>query len=239
MPRNGAGVFTLAQPPFQAQAPISSSAVNQDLSDIASGLTDSLPRDGQAGMTDVLPLATRGFTYTADPNTGMSRSGADAQVITCGGTDVVEITVDGVAVTGDVKSRGISLLQVGVLYPWTGLAAPTGFLLPTGQVLNRADYPKLWGFAQTQISGGNQFYNNGNGSTTFGIGDLRGRVIANFDGGTGRLPGYSMGVAGGASDVALNASQLAPHSHSGTTYGMNSSNPHNHGARITLIGTSA
>ena len=56
MPRNGSGTFTLAQPAFVNGAVADATAVNSDLTDIASGLTLSFPRDGQAPPTANLPM---------------------------------------------------------------------------------------------------------------------------------------------------------------------------------------
>lgn len=105
----------------------------------------------------------------------------------------------------------------------------------------RASYPQLWAKAQADIAAGNTFYNNGNGTTTFGIGDMRGRVPAGKDdmggtaanrltsGGSG-VNGAALGAVGGAETHTLTASQLAPHPHSGTTGGMSRNNPHVHGS---------
>lgn len=188
MPRNGSGTFTLAEPPFVPQTPISSAAVNSDFSDIAAALTGSLARDGQGGMTAELPLANAGFSYTSDPNTGMHRTGADAQAIECGGVDVVEIettgaTVNGaLEVTGPITSGGVAILPIGLgPLPWSGLTAPPKWVLCYGQSLLRASYPDLWTFASGEIAGGNTLYTNGDGSTTFTVPDMRGRIPGGKD----------------------------------------------------------
>lgn len=100
MPRNGSGVYALAEPAFVTQTPISSAGVNSDFSDIADALTASLARDSQGGMTAVLQLHADGFVYLVDPNTGMHRTAADTQAIEAGGTDVVIVTSSGITVTG-------------------------------------------------------------------------------------------------------------------------------------------
>lgn len=111
MPRNGSGSASLAEPAFIPNTPISSSAVNSDLSDIADMLTGSLARDGQGGMTAVLPLANTGFTYLTDPNTGMRRTAADTQAISAGGVDAVTITSTAVDVIA-LKVAGSSVFPV-------------------------------------------------------------------------------------------------------------------------------
>lgn len=111
MPRVGPN-YTLPEPPFVPQTPISSSAVNSDFSDIADALTASLARNGAGGMTAVLPLANTGFTYTTDPNTGMYRTAADEQAIKCGGIDVLEVTPTEVNVPVDFKINGVTAFPV-------------------------------------------------------------------------------------------------------------------------------
>ncbi len=54
MPRNGTGTYNLPQAPFVPGTVISSATMNSDLNDIATALTGSLPRDGQAGMSGAL-----------------------------------------------------------------------------------------------------------------------------------------------------------------------------------------
>jgi hypothetical protein len=111
MPRNGSGSASLAEPAFIPNTPISSAAVNSDLSDIADMLTGSLARDGQGGMQAVLPLANTGFTYLTDPNTGMRRTAADTQAISAGGVDAVTITSTAVDVVA-LKVAGSSVFPV-------------------------------------------------------------------------------------------------------------------------------
>jgi len=108
MPRNGSGSYTLPEAPFVPQTPISSSAVNSDFSDIATALTNSLARNGEGGMTAVLPLANTGFTYISDPNTGMYRTASDEQAIKCGGVDIVEFTSTTMNITGTLQIGGVA-----------------------------------------------------------------------------------------------------------------------------------
>lgn len=188
MPRNGSGSYTLPEAPFTPNTAISSSAMNSDLSDVGNALTGSLARDGQGGMTAVLPLANTGFTYLTDPNTGMRRTAADTQAIQCGAVDVVTATSTGISVAGTlnvsgaVTGNGFSVLPIGLgPLPWSGTLAPAKWLLCFGQTLLRADFPDLWTFIATEIAAGNLLYTNGNGSTTFTMPDLRGRVPAGKD----------------------------------------------------------
>ncbi|MGE4048408.1 MAG: hypothetical protein AB7F35_26370 [Acetobacteraceae bacterium] len=51
MPRNGSGLFVLAEPPFINGTATNATAMNSDLSDIATGLTNSIAKDGQTPWT--------------------------------------------------------------------------------------------------------------------------------------------------------------------------------------------
>lgn len=221
MPRNGSGTYTLPESAFVPNTPISSAAVNSDFSDIASALTGSLARDGQGGMSAVLPLANSGFTYLTDPNTGMRRTAADTQAISCGAIDIITATSTAVSVAGDIdvsgviKNDGNPIWPVGFIGTWSGLTAPSKWVFARGQTLLRADYPDLWTFVQAEIAGGNTLYNNGNGTTTFGVANLTGYVLAGRESVATRLTstyfgGNStiLGATGGLESATLTAAQL-------------------------------
>lgn len=124
MPRNGSGTYTLPEAAFVPGTVISSTEVNSDFSDIADALTNSLARDGQGGMLDVLPMDPLGFSYTNDPNTGMYRTAADEQAIKCGGTAIVTIGTTGVVVTGTLTPSDRFLAPAGtVLLPGYSFAS--------------------------------------------------------------------------------------------------------------------
>lgn len=109
-------------------------------------------------------------------------------------------------------------LPIGIVLPFAGSTAPSGWALCYGQALNRNTYAGLYGIIGTQ-------YGSGDGSTTFNLPDLRGRVAAGRDnmGGTaasrlsqGVLGGNptALGASGGAEAVSTQTASL---SGSGTT----------------------
>jgi microcystin-dependent protein len=63
----------------------------------------------------------------------------------------------------------VDVLPLGIPYPYCGSAAPTGFLLCDGTAVSRTTYANL--FAVLGVS-----YGAGNGSTTFNLPDMRGRI---------------------------------------------------------------
>lgn len=105
------------------------------------------------------------------------------------------------------QNTGYGSLPVGVIMPFPGATIPTGWVLCYGQAISRSVYIDLFAVIGIQ-------YGSGNGTTTFNLPDLRGRVVAGRDnmGGTyaGNLtngavdwnPG-SLGATGGAETLQL------------------------------------
>ena len=80
--------------------------------------------------------------------------------------------------------------------------APVGWALCAGQLLSISQNAALFSLLGTTYGG--------NGTTTFGLPDLRSRVAINQGQGLG-LSAYVMGEVGGVENVTLNISQM-PHS---------------------------
>src|SRR3954466_1212853 len=75
MPFNGSGTFSIVNT-FVPNTTILSAAVNQNFTDIATGLSDCLTRDNQAGMTAVLravsgSVSAPGITFNSDATAGL------------------------------------------------------------------------------------------------------------------------------------------------------------------------
>lgn len=109
------------------------------------------------------------------------------------------------------------LLPAGVTVPFAGASAPTGWLFCYGQIISRATYPELFAVLGTTFGAGD-------GSTTFGLPDLRGCTIAGVDnmGGTAAnrltssgsgITGTTLGATGGQETHVLTASEVQTHGH--------------------------
>lgn len=90
MPRNGSGTSSVINT-FVIDTIADPDEVNANFTDVADQLTNSLPRDGQAGMNAPLPLqngsaATPALTFTSDTDTGIFRAGANKMGVALGGT---------------------------------------------------------------------------------------------------------------------------------------------------------
>ena len=82
--------------------------------------------------------------------------------------------------------------------------APRGWALCNGQLLSIAQNTALFSLLGTMYGG--------NGQTTFGLPDLRGRVPVHFGQGPG-LSNYSQGEVAGSETVTLTQNQAPAHSH--------------------------
>ena len=124
-----------------------------------------------------------------------------------------------------VDNAAGSSMPAGSVTAFAGSSAPTGWLLCAGQAVSRTTYAALFAAIGTT-------YGSGDGSTTFNLPDLRGRVPAGLDnmGGTdaGRLNwANTLGTNGGAQTHTLTSSEsgVPAHSHGitdpGHTHGHN------------------
>ena len=94
-------------------------------------------------------------------------------------------------------------VPLGGLLDTTTVSVPnSAFAIPIGQTLSRTTYAKLWALAQVEIGLGNPLFTNGNGTTTFGIPDLRGRVAVAPDASAGRFAAVTIGAAGGVTGAS-------------------------------------
>jgi microcystin-dependent protein len=221
MPSDANGVYSLPDG-YEAVTgeTIQASQHNPPLEDLASAMSARLMRTGAAPMTGPLKLVdgsvgSPALQFNSDSSSGIYKTSGGLGVAV-GGVKVAEFT-----------SSGVSRM-IGELIPWTLLqVTPSGWVLPYGQTLSRTTYAALWELAQTEIAAGSLFYNNGDGSTTFGIGDLRGRVVAGRDGMGGTLAnrlsggapgvdGSTIGATGGGQTVTLTTTQIPSHSHANT-----------------------
>jgi microcystin-dependent protein len=126
-----------------------------------------------------------------------------------------------------------SASPAGVVSLYAGSTEPSGWIFCGGQDVSRVTYSDLFAAIGTT-------YGIGDGSTTFGIPDLRGRVGVGRDdmvsdanrmtsGGAG-IDGNTLGAAGGSETHQLTTSELASHTHASGSITATSDGSHNHQA---------
>jgi microcystin-dependent protein len=105
-------------------------------------------------------------------------------------------------------------LPTGAVMPFAGLAEPTGWLLCNGQAVSRTEYTALFDAIGTT-------FGVGDGSSTFNVPDLGGRVAVGVDADDSSF--NAIGETGGEKAHTLTANEMPSHSHT-----INQS-PHGHG----------
>lgn len=222
MPRNGSGTASIVNT-FTPLTTADANDVNENFTDIATMITDSLPRDGQAGMSGPLlaisGTATEpGIAFNADTNTGFRRPSGDTVAAVCGGSDVATFDSTGVSVsiapaTGNNlanKTYVDSIAPPGSVTMFAASTAPTGWLECSGAAVSRTTYASLFAAIGTTFGAGD-------GSTTFNLPNLRGEFVRGWDNGRGVDTGRVFGSA--------QADEVKSHTHTGTT---NSDGAHTH-----------
>lgn len=96
---------------------------------------------------------------------------------------------------------------VGTVLAFAGTTAPSGWLMCDGSAVSRTTYRNLFALVETT-------YGVGDGSTTFGLPDLRGKVIAGFWSGSANFGNF--GATVGNENHTLTVSEIPSHDHPGT-----------------------
>lgn len=91
-------------------------------------------------------------------------------------------------------------MEVGCVYMYGGGVAPSKFLLCDGSAISRTTYSELFSVIGTT-------YGVGDGSTTFNLPLMEGRVVIGVSG------THALGTTGGTESVTLTEQELPTHSH--------------------------
>jgi len=101
-------------------------------------------------------------------------------------------------------------IPTGTVSAFAGSAAPTGYLLCDGSLVNRTTYSALFAVID-------ETYGSGDGSTTFNLPDLRGRVVAGLGesllGATADTLGEDNGLIADTKEHTLSIDEIPSHQH--------------------------
>jgi microcystin-dependent protein len=166
-----------------------------------------LPFSGQADHA--IPGSITNIEYLTTNPTGSSQPFDNRQPFT--------VLNYAIALQGIFPSRNLSITPyLGSVDMFAGNFAPKGYALAQGQLLSINQNQALFSILGTTYGG--------NGTTTFALPDLRGRVPI----GAGLGPdghNYVLGEQSGAESVTLGVDNLAPHTHTVPNSVTNSSSP--------------
>ena len=165
-----------------------------------------------------LPVTNGGTGLTSSPTSGQLLIGNSG-----GGYTQATLTAGaGVSITngsGAITIAVPTILEPGIVVPYAGATAPTGWLICDGAAVNRSIYGALFAIVGTT-------YGAGDGSTTFNLPNL----VNRFSVGAGGT--YALGNSGGstttssagahdhtglAGSTTLTTSQIPGHTHTGTS----------------------
>lgn len=105
---------------------------------------------------------------------------------------------------GAWQSKPVEIsLPAGIITQYAGTTAPTGYLMCQGQAVSRSTYAALFVALGTT-------YGTGDGSTTFNLPDLQGRVPVGKNG-SGTFA--SLNTKGGAETHTLSTAEMPSHTH--------------------------
>lgn len=112
----------------------------------------------------------------------------------------ISVSKSGEVSAGDYNNKAVPVIPTGSVISFAGQTAPEGWLLCQGQAVSRTTYAQLFAVIGTT-------FGSGDGSTTFNLPDLRGRVAVGVD------SDANLGIILGNQSVALTDEHNGPHQH--------------------------
>ena len=184
-------------------------SVNNALNDLAGAIEDR--EDGTVALASPQITSFVNSLHDHEDNAGGGLLSLDALSSSGQATDLAVVT-DG---SGGFNYLALLAVPTGTILSFASTTIPAGYLVCDGQVVSRATYADLFAVI-------GDTFGAGNGSTTFGMPDLRGRTDIGMDnmgtseGAADRVEDSDaddLGGSGGFETHTLTASELAEHTH--------------------------
>lgn len=159
--------------------------------------------------------------HTSGKGTQIPTGGIADQAVT--NAKIADATIGSAKLSAEALSTiaTATSLPPGLIVPYSGVVVPAGWLLCDGSAVSRSTYAALWDAYRN--GGTTSPYGNGNGTSTFNLPDLRGRVPVGVDGVANRLSANDfLGASGGEEKHTLTVGEMPSHSHSLPTSGVTS-----------------
>lgn len=104
----------------------------------------------------------------------------------------------------DINVKASDTLPIGAIVSYASATAPTGWLVCDGQAISRTTYANLFAVISTQ-------YGAGDGSTTFNVPNLKGKVVVGLDESDADF--NTLGNSGGEKTHKLSIAEMPSHQH--------------------------
>jgi microcystin-dependent protein len=129
-----------------------------------------------------------------------------------------KVGINSSAVTSSLDYKITTGIPSGVINMWSTTTAPTGWLICDGTTVSRTTYAALFAVISTT-------YGVGDGSTTFTLPNLKGKVPVGRDSADASFD--TMGELGGAKTHTLTSTEMPSHTHTQDSHN-HTQNSHNH-----------